>query len=191
MNRISRLTALTLSAFLFAGPAAASVLVLGDNPAADCYEAAGARDSSQQALQYCNEALETGALTERDQVATYVNRGIVKLVGDHFDDAIADFDRAIAMDPNEPEAYLNKGSALLRKNASRDQAISLLNEALERKTRRPEIAYYTRAIAHEESGNVKAAYYDYQRAQEAAPRWSLPARELRRFQVRPAAGTKL
>ena len=191
MKNISRASALALSALFFAAPAAASVVVVGGSAGESCYQAAKARDGSRQALRYCDEALQSGALIGSDLVATFVNRGVVKLVGARYDDAIADFDQAMALDPSEPEAYLNKGSALLRKNASKQQAISLFSGALERKTRRPELAYYARAVAHEETGNIKAAYFDYQRAQEAAPRWELPALELRRFQVRPASGTKL
>ena len=81
---------------------------------------------------------------------------------------IADFDRAIALDPNQPEAYLNKGAALIRrKNAA--EAVQLFTVALEHNTTRPAVAHYGRAVANEALGNVAAAYRDYRRASELAP----------------------
>ena len=191
MTKTSRLTILAFTTCLFAAPAGASVTVIGNSLGVSCYEAARARNYSQESLNFCDQAFASGMLSARDEVATYVNRGVIKLVGGRFDEAIADFDRATALDPTEPEAYLNKGSALLRKNADARQAITLFDQALQRKTKRPEIAYYARAAAYEETGDVRAAYLDYQRAQQAAPRWDLPARELSRFSIRRAGGSSL
>jgi tetratricopeptide (TPR) repeat protein len=114
----------------------------------------------------------------------------VKLLGGRIDDSIADFDRASSLNPRQPEAYLNKGSALLKKREAA-AAISLFDEALQRGTSRPELAYYSRAVAHEDNGNLEAAYQDYSKARAAAPKWALPAQELSRFQVRRASGTSL
>jgi tetratricopeptide (TPR) repeat protein len=75
--------------------------------------------------------------------------------------------------------------------ASTSEAIALFDEALRRNTRRPELAYFSRGIAHEVAGNLQQAYLDYRRAQELAPRWDQPAREMSRFQVRKAGGTTM
>jgi hypothetical protein len=48
---------------------------------------------------------------------------------------------------------------------------------------RIERAYYYRGAAHEEAGNTRAAYDDYQRAASIAPNWRSPSAELARFQV--------
>ena len=91
-----------------------------------------------------------------------MNRGILRLRRGGVDEAVADFDQAIALDPNQPEAYLNKGAALLqRQNPS--EALQLFTVALERETSRPAIAHYGRAIANEQLGNVREAYNDYRR----------------------------
>ena len=50
----------------------------------------------------------------------------------------------------------------------------------------PEIAYYGRGLAHEDVGNVKAAYDDLQRAVALKPKWDAPAKDLARYQVRRA-----
>ena len=121
-------------------------------------------------------------MSAHDTVATHVNRGILRLRRNQIDAAIADFDQAIRLDPRQPEAYLNKGAALIRLN-NPTEALRLFTVAIEYHTRRPEIAHFGRAIANESLGNVRAAYDDYRRASELDPDWSDPQTELRRFRV--------
>ena len=166
-------------------PAAASVMVIGNSAARRCFEAADSPLSPQVAdIRGCDGAIRDEPLSREDLVATHVNRGILKLRRNMIDAAIVDFDTAIAMNPNQPEAYLNKGAALIRlENAS--EALRLFTVALERNTRRPEIAHYGRAVANESLGNTRAAYYDYRRASELSPEWEEPRAELARFRVVP------
>lgn len=177
-----------LSVGLISSAASAGVVVLGTSPARGCYESAKAENGSPVALRGCNMAFDSNMLSFYETVATHVNRGIVRLFGGDTVGAIVDFDRAIALDPTEAESYLNKGAAFLKleRNA---EALALFDEALQRRTKRPELAYFGRAVANETTGNIRAAYQDYQRAQAAAPRWEDPARELTRFQVRRAGGS--
>jgi tetratricopeptide (TPR) repeat protein len=163
-------------------PALGAVTVIGSSSARMCYEAAeapvlpAARD-----LRYCDQAFSE-AMSQHDTVATYVNRGILRLRRNQVDIAIADFDQAIHLDPEQPEAYLNKGAALIRLNDP-TEALRLFTVALEYHTRRPEIAHFGRAIANESLGNVREAYNDYRRASELDPDWADPQTELRRFRV--------
>jgi tetratricopeptide (TPR) repeat protein len=182
------LLAATLAAATMSSAASAGVVVVGTSPARGCYESARAESGSKEALAGCNLAFESGMLNHYETVATHVNRGIVRLFGGDTLGAIVDFDQAIALNPAQAESYLNKGAAYLKlgRNA---EAMELFDEALQRRTKRPELAYFGRAIANETTGNIRAAYLDYQRAQAAAPKWADPARELTRFQVRPAGGS--
>jgi hypothetical protein len=50
-------------------------------------------------------------------------------------------------------------------------------------TTKPALAYYIRAMAQEQSGNVKAAYADLLKASQLAPTWGLPRQDLKRYQV--------
>ena len=186
MTRCFFLSACVMTAGLAAMPAAApaGVMVIGNSPGFSCYAVARAKDGSREALQRCNDAFRSGLLTFHDEVATYVNRGIVRLYGNDHQGAIADFDKAISLNPAQPESYLNKGVVLVQMGGSSSDAIALFNEALVRKTSRPELAYYSRGVAHEVAGNLNAAYRDYKRAQELAPRWAEPVEELSRFQVK-------
>ena len=172
-----------IAACTAAAPASAAVVVLGNSDARMCYEAAdspmapAARD-----IRRCDEALLREALSNYEVVATHVNRGILRLRRGFIDEAISDFDAAIRLDPNQPEAYLNKGAALLRRDNAAE-AMTLFTSALERNTSRPAIAHYGRAIANETLGNLNAAYRDYTAASQIAPDWREPRLELARFRV--------
>lgn len=169
----------------FAVPAGAAVTVLGSTSARLCFEAADARLApSRDSLGRCDEALTQENLSDYDKVATYVNRGILKLRMGNYDLAIGDFDMALSRDPNQAEAYLNKGVALLRKPEGWAQAVPLFDAALAKNTRRPALAYYGRGVANELAGHVKEAYFDYREASRIEPKWHDPQAELARFTVR-------
>jgi tetratricopeptide (TPR) repeat protein len=172
------------AALLAATPAAAAVSVIGNTAARSCYLAAESRSApSLGAVQFCDDALHREALTEDEMVATYVNRGILKARLGNLDAAVSDYDTALSRDPDEPEAYLNKGFALLRLSDSGEEAKPLFDSAIAKKTRRPELAYFGRAVAHELSGQIRAAYRDYRQASRLDPKWRQPKEELARFRV--------
>lgn len=176
---------LTTAALLAAAaPAGAAVTVIGSSAARMCYEAADSPLSpSRDALEHCDMALGGEALARNDIVATYVNRGILRSRMGDTRGALRDFDEALALDPNQPEAYLNKGVVLIRQDSA-NAALPLFTMALEKKTRRPALAYYARGMAYEDLGNIKLAYADYKRAMEADPKWDQPRNDLARFVVR-------
>ena len=164
-------------------PAAASVVVLGTSDARLCFEAADSPLMPQaRDMQRCNDALAVGSLSNYETVATHVNRGILRLRRGLSDEAIADFDAAMTLDPNQPEAYLNKGAALIRRE-NPAEAAQLFTMALEHNTQRPALAHYGRAVANEALGNVREAYQDYRMASQLAPHWSAPRDDLQRFRV--------
>ncbi|HEX8512171.1 MAG TPA: tetratricopeptide repeat protein [Allosphingosinicella sp.] len=172
------------AALLVATPAIGAVSVIGNTAARSCYLAAESRSApSLGAIQFCDEALHREGLTDNELVATYVNRGILKARLGNLDAAVSDYDAALSRDPDEPEAYLNKGFALLRLSDSGEEAKPFFDSALAKKTRRPELAYYGRAVAHELSGEVGAAYRDYRQASRLDPKWRQPKEDLARFRV--------
>lgn len=174
----------TAAVIAVAAPAGAAVTVLGSSNARMCYEAAESVVMPNRAsLENCDIALAGEAATPYDVVATHVNRGILRSRMRNIEGALQDFDAALALDPNQPEAYLNKGVVLIRQN-SPDAAVPLFTMALEKNTRRPALAYYGRGIAHEELGNIKSAYADYKRAVAENPKWKEPKADLARFVVR-------
>lgn len=166
-----------------ATPASASTLVLGGSLAEACYQFAKQRSPTLEAMQTCDRAIDEEILTYDDRLATYVNRGIVLMLRNDFRNAGYDFDRAIAMDASKPDPWLNKGNLLFRSGRSAD-AIPLFDKAIELGTDRAEFAYYGRALANEDTGNLQSAYADLRRAVELSPSWQAPARELARYHVR-------
>jgi tetratricopeptide (TPR) repeat protein len=180
MNRKYLLAAIVAAA---AAPASAAVFVVGNTDARMCYEAADSPIApAVRDIRRCDEALLHENLSGYETVATHVNRGILKLRRGLTDDAVADFDRAITLDPDQPEAYLNKGAALIRRQ-NPAEALQLFTVALEHNTSRPAIAHYGRAVANEALGNLPAAYRDYQMASQLDPNWAEPRTELARFRV--------
>lgn len=161
----------------------AGIITIGEGFARSCYEASEAHDSSPSTIQACNLAFTEQALDFHDTVATHVNRGILYYLSGDLAAANRDYDRAIQLNPNEPEAWLNKGMAALKARNSA-AAMPMFERALQLRTVRPALAHYGRAIVHEDNGNVRMAYADLQRARELEPNWTLPVEELKRYIVR-------
>ncbi len=178
------LSATTAIAILAAAtPAQGARITIGSTLARSCYEAAEALRSDRQTLRTCDMALAEEGLTHHDLTGTHVNRGIVLMLSGNLDMADRDYDRAIELDPNEPEAWLNKGINALKRGNSQ-LALQFVEKAISMHTRKPAVAFYMRGIAHEDSGNLRAAYADLQMARQLDPSWPLPVVELQRYQVR-------
>jgi Tfp pilus assembly protein PilF len=175
--------AVSAAAFTAALPASAGIMTIGGSYAEGCFLSAESRESTLQALQNCDRALTDQALSYEDEFATYVNRGIVRMHRRDFANSQADFDHAAAMNPTRGEPWTNMAILQLKQGKSA-AAIPLFSKALELGTDMPEVAYYGRALAHEDQGDVRAAYADLRRAVELRPKWSEPTRELARYQVR-------
>ena len=179
-----RLALCALGTFLVSSQAVAGITVLGNGSAAvTCYQSAEARARTAMAIAQCSTALNDDMLNVDDRVATLINRGIVLMLADRTSEAVRDFDHAITIDANQPEAYLNKGLTQFRLGDSVG-AQALASRALELRTRKPAIAYYVRALAAEDRGDVRSAYADLRRAAAIEPGWSEPATELQRYRVR-------
>jgi tetratricopeptide (TPR) repeat protein len=177
-------TCFVASLLAFPGAAFASSMIIGSGLARQCYEAADAEIATIQSIDTCNRAIGEEPLAFGDQVATYVNRGILRAHMSDFAGALNDYDRAIRMDPQEPEAYLNKAALVLKQQHDWRGARDLFDAAIARRTRRPEFAYFGRAVASEMAGDYAGAMADYQRASVLAPSWEQPKKELARFTVR-------
>ena len=173
----------TATATAAASPAWAGSVSIGNSTARDCYEAAIARSNDRNSFYHCNLALDQEGLTAQDRAATLVNRGVLYLRGHNYRSAGRDFNAALKTDANNAEAWLNLAIASLQQGGSGD-TLPLIDKSLALNTARPALAYYSRSIAHERQGNVRAAYNDLRRAQELAPNWRAPTEDLKRYQVR-------
>ena len=161
----------------------AGILTIGEGFARSCYDSSEAQVATPATIEACNRAFTEQALDFHDEVATHVNRGILYYLSGQLELANRDYDAAIALDPSQPEAWLNKGMAALKINNSA-AAAPMFEKALSLKTERPALAYYGWAIVNEDRGNIREAYADLQRARVLEPRWALPQEELQRYVVR-------
>lgn len=179
MRRAAALTGAAL--VLISGPAAASVLVVGEGLAPACSKAAFAGRADRKSIETCSQALEEG-LTTDDRAGTLVNRGVMRMRAKAYGDAQRDFDAAIRLRPDLGEAYVNRG---VLRMADRDYAGALaeIDRGIGLGVDEPAKAWYNRALAQEGLGDAKAAWSDYRKAQALAPEWDAPARQLKRFQV--------
>jgi tetratricopeptide (TPR) repeat protein len=183
--KIGLLLALLCGALaLSAAPARAqsSVTTIGAGPAQACYQAARAGSSGLAALRDCDAALDDFSLNDADRAATFTNRGVLRLQRREAPAALADFDASLALDASRGEPHVNRGAALILLGRAQD-AISAIDAGLALGTADPHEAYFNRAIAREELGDVVGAYRDYSRAAALAPEWDLPQLELARFSV--------
>lgn len=167
---------------LIGGSANAAIVTLGAGLARSCYEASQAQDNSPEAIRTCDRALEEQALDRHDLVATHVNRGILHYLSNDLASANRDYDAALAINPNEAEAWLNKAFAAL-KGGNDEVAMPLFVKAIDLRTVRPALAYYGRGVALENRGRLREAYADLLRARDLDPKWSVPGEELKRYQL--------
>lgn len=171
------------AALLAAGAAGASTLVIGGGAAKDCADAALDGRSDMSSVTTCTLALKTETLGFRDRARTYVNRGVLQLRQRNYDGAVRDFDAASEIDPHLGEAFVNRGAAYV--GTSRfGEGLSQIDQGLALGVKDPEKAYFNRAVAHENLGDLTAAYRDFSRAAELAPAWNAPKDELARFTVK-------
>jgi tetratricopeptide (TPR) repeat protein len=169
---------------ILAVPAAADVpaYTLGGSAAQTCYVSAAERRHDQVSIQECTSALDDKSLTGFDRAGTLVNRGILYLFAGKSALAVRDFDDAIALDPLQAEAWLDKAVALVNAGNS-GAALDLADRALKLRTQKPALAYYVRGLAYEQQGQLRAAYASLQTARRLDPEWNEPRDELSRYHV--------
>lgn len=166
-----------------AAAASAQVFVVGGGLAKDCYE--NARRGNYQyrsAEETCSRALREETMSRANRAATYVNRGVIRMREGDYEIALEDYGKAIELQPELGAAYLNEGAAHIYKKDF-DAALGPLSRAIELETVDIFAAYYNRAIARENTGDVPGAYFDFQKALELKPGWELAERQLQRFTV--------
>ena len=168
--------------------AAAQVFVIGGGLGGDCYHQTQMKYASfNQADRVCTRAIREEVMTRDNRAATYVNRGVLRMRHGKYDSAIADYAKAVKIKPNLGAAYLNEGAArIYQKDFA--SAIAPLDRAIELESTDIFAAYYNRAIARENTGDVPGAYDDFRKALELKPGWDLAESQLSRFAVQPAEG---
>lgn len=171
-----------------ASSAYAAVTVLGSGFAAACSDAAIAGESDGRFQDMCTMSLDNELLNAHDRAGTYVNRGVMKLRRTNYVSAEHDFALAAKTMPELGEIYVNLGASYIGQKRFAE-SVTEINKGIELGTDELEKAYYNRALAYERLGDVKSAYFDYQKALELSPDWLAPREQLTRFTVSRRGGS--
>ncbi|MGA2045221.1 MAG: tetratricopeptide repeat protein [Roseiarcus sp.] len=151
IGRTSRLAALVL----IAGPALVAPAAADDSKI--CVNGFGAPK-----IAACTRAIQSGRWRGRDLAWAYVDRGNgYQNVGDH-DQAIADYDTALRLEPKEGNAYIGRGGAWRDKHEG-DRALADFDEAV-RLEPKSSIAFSNRGNVYQDRGDADHALADYDAA---------------------------
>lgn len=153
---------------------------IGEPAVNACVAAANSGRHDDSAVQACSEALTQDGLTRVTAVALLINRGAMRLRRKEAAAALADFDAAIDRDAKSPEAYVNRGAALVALGRP-GPAVAALTEALSLGLKEPHKAFFNRGAAREALGDARGALEDYEAALAIKPDWEAVEQELARF----------
>jgi tetratricopeptide (TPR) repeat protein len=182
-----RLFLLAGCALLLSGPAFAATISISVNgtPGRDCYLATlqkSTPESDQAGIAACDKAVIADKNDTYNEMAALVNRADIRLRTKDYKMAVEDAEQALALDPTEAVAHLNRGAGMVGLRRYQD-AIAALDQAIALKIEPLQIAYFNRALAKEALGDVPGAYHDYKSAVDVDPKFQLAAEELTRFTV--------
>ena len=162
----------------------AAVTVFGSKEGEACYLAANSPFGTS-GIGDCDQALRSGALDRRETAGTHVNRGILYLRAQNFDAALKDFEEALRIVPNMPEAYVNRGNAYFMQGKY-EAALADYDAAIIGETKQIYAAYYNRGLVRERLGQKEKAIEDFKIANSMRPGWQEPRDKLVYYGVTPA-----
>ena len=169
----------------WAGEAVAqSMQVIGGNSyARECFQLSSSASLSGSAgrtdVEVCDKALAHGGLKRKDLVATYVNRGVLKVAIEDFVGAAQDYNRAIELSGDTAEAYINRGN-LWFVSGRYAEAIADYDKSLELGLYQAHVALLNKGMALESLGNLTEAKEAYSAALERNPEWTQASSRLAR-----------
>ncbi len=125
------------------------------------------RQDPDRAIDLFTRALKYGTLPDPTKAQAHYNRGIAySRLGDLYP-AVADFDQAIALDPNFAAAYNNRGLTFNRLSQF-DKALTDLDTAI-RLDPEQDTAYYNRSYTLSAQGKTAQAISDVETALKLSP----------------------
>ena len=138
---------------------------------------------SRDDLKSCVLALEYGSLKRSDRAGTLVNKGIILTVLERYQEAYADYRKAIEIMNNLPEAYIGRGNIYFL-SGKYELAIADYSEALNLNLSRDHIAFFNRGMAYEKIKDYVNAEENYRLALEKVPAWSLALNKLEKLNAK-------
>jgi tetratricopeptide (TPR) repeat protein len=110
----------------------------------------------------CSAVIESGRWSGKDLAWIFIGRGSAYSSEGDYDSAVADYDQAIQLNPNDTAGYINRGNAYVGKG-DRDRAIADYNKAIELDSKFGG-AYYNRGLVYADKGDFDRAIADYDQA---------------------------
>jgi len=121
-------------------------------------------------IRVCTSVIERGAsYSKEDRAHAYNKRGLAYVRKRNYDRAIADFGKAIALNPEKAGLYSNRGNAH-RKMGEVDRAIQDYGRAIALNAKFA-LAYNNRGNAYRQKGEVDRAIRDYDKAIALNPKY--------------------
>ncbi len=153
---------------LFFGGAAAqlSITTIGATDASACYK--NAQDQFAERTDPCDAALDDRNTSRTDRKKTFVNRGIIYNRRGDYNEALADFNAAIAIDTDLAEAYLNRGNTWFYAGRH-DDAMADYEKALALDVAKPWAAWYNIGLVHDARDEAQKAQAAYRKSLELNP----------------------
>lgn len=167
---------------LLSAPAHALVTVVGAGIAHDCFAAAKAGTNPRAAIAVCNMALAEETLDIRARAGTYINRAVMKAALGRIEDAMADYNSGLSLEPELGDGYVDRGAALITLKRY-DEALVDINKGIALGQTYEQIGYYNRGVAQFFLGHAPEAYYDFKKALEIAPEFTPASDQLKNFVV--------
>ncbi|MEV5325419.1 tetratricopeptide repeat protein [Nonomuraea sp. N2-4H] len=129
----------------------------------------GRREAAMELVEQAIELAETHLQDEHPihRLILYANRGQLLALGGRREEALADYDRAIAADPGYPDYYLDRGN-LLHAMGRSDEALADYEAVMRLSPPFPE-AYYNRSEVRYAAGDLAGARADLDHTLELDP----------------------
>jgi len=128
------------------------------------------RGNSVLAIELFTRAINSGQLSSKELEASYYNRGYAWDEKDEYGKAIADYTKAIGLNPKFTEAYYNRGNAWESKGKF-DKALADYTHAIKLNPKQVS-AYYKRGIIEKRKKQYDKAISDYTSAIKLNPRFA-------------------
>jgi len=169
LKRILLASSLAVSiTYLSAGTASAqTAIVYGQgNQLKSCYNAALIPSQMASSIERCDKALANDMVPKRHKAHILVNRGILFQANGDYAKAYDDYQRALELNANLPEAYANRGIIYFLMNRN-DLALLDYDRALAGGSAFESRVRLNRAMALMDAGRAAEAKAEYQLAQQA------------------------
>jgi tetratricopeptide (TPR) repeat protein len=148
-------------------PAVAASSTIGSTAAVRCHQES-LFPLSDQGIRYCNDAISRGELNRHDLAATYTNRGIIYSKNGKFKRALKDHNRAVQINPNLPQIYINRGNVFYHIHEYED-AITEFDKAIATGGGPVSVTFHNKALALIKLHRISEAKEALKMALEANP----------------------